>query len=61
MAVRYRIVLLVGDNLNDFTDDFAGKSIAERAAQVDRARPEFGTRFIVVLIRCMEIGRTQFS
>ena len=30
VAARYRILLLMGDNLNDFTDDFAGKSIAER-------------------------------
>ena len=48
VASRYRIVLLVGDNLNDFNDDFAGKSIAERKAQVDRERSEFGSRFIVV-------------
>ena len=48
VAVRYRIVLLVGDNLNDFSDHFSGKSMRERAAQVDRERAEFGTRFIVV-------------
>jgi len=48
VALRYRIVLLVGDNLNDFADDFAGKSIADRKAQVDRQRSEFGSRFIVV-------------
>jgi 5'-nucleotidase (lipoprotein e(P4) family) len=48
VAARYRIVLLVGDNLNDFSDDFAGKSIAERAAQVDRDRAKFGASFIVV-------------
>ena len=40
--------MLVGDNLNDFSDHFSGKSIAERATQVDRERTEFGTRFIVV-------------
>ena len=45
---RYRIVLLVGDNLNDFTDDFSGKSISDRKAQVDRDRNEFGSRFIVI-------------
>ena len=45
---RYRIALLVGDNLNDFNDDFAGKSIADRKAQVDRERSEFGSQFIVV-------------
>jgi 5'-nucleotidase (lipoprotein e(P4) family) len=48
VAARYRILLLVGDNLNDFSDDFAGKSIAERLVQVDRERAAFGTRFIIV-------------
>jgi len=48
VSVRYRIVLLVGDNLNDFNDDFSGKSVAERKTQVDRERAEFGSRFIVV-------------
>lgn len=48
VADHYRIALLCGDNLNDFNDDFAGKSTAERAAQVDRERAEFGSRFIVV-------------
>jgi 5'-nucleotidase (lipoprotein e(P4) family) len=45
---RYRVVLLVGDNLNDFDDNFAGKSVVERGAQVDRERAEFGSRYIVV-------------
>jgi 5'-nucleotidase (lipoprotein e(P4) family) len=45
---RYRVVLLVGDNLNDFNDDFAGKSIADRKAQVDREQAEFGTEYIVI-------------
>jgi 5'-nucleotidase (lipoprotein e(P4) family) len=48
VASRYRIVLLVGDNLNDFSDDFAGKSISDRKAEVDRERSEFGSRFIVL-------------
>jgi 5'-nucleotidase (lipoprotein e(P4) family) len=48
VASRYRIVLLAGDNLNDFSDDFADKSIEDRKAQVDRERSEFGSRFIVV-------------
>jgi 5'-nucleotidase (lipoprotein e(P4) family) len=48
VAARYRIALLVGDNLNDFNDDFSGKSIVERADQVDRERADFGTRYIVV-------------
>jgi 5'-nucleotidase (lipoprotein e(P4) family) len=48
VSARYRIVLLMGDNLNDFNDDFSGKSIADRKAQVDRERAEFGSRFIVI-------------
>jgi 5'-nucleotidase (lipoprotein e(P4) family) len=48
VAARYRIALLVGDNLNDFNDDFSGKSMTERANQVDRERAEFGVRYIVV-------------
>ena len=48
VAARYRILLLIGDNLNDFSDHFSGKLIPERAAQVDRERAEFGSRFIVV-------------
>ena len=48
VAARYRILLLIGDNLNDFSDHFSGKSIPDRAAQVDRERAEFGNRFIVV-------------
>jgi 5'-nucleotidase (lipoprotein e(P4) family) len=45
---RYGIVLLVGDNLNDFSDAFAAKSIPDRKAQVDHDRLEFGSRFIVI-------------
>jgi 5'-nucleotidase (lipoprotein e(P4) family) len=48
VASRYRLALLVGDNLNDFSDDFAGKSVVDRKAQVDRERAEFGSRFIVI-------------
>ena len=45
---HYWIAMLVGDNLNDFNDNFSGKSITERSAEVDRERAEFGSRFIVV-------------
>jgi 5'-nucleotidase (lipoprotein e(P4) family) len=48
VAKRHRVALLIGDNLNDFNDNFAGKSIAERAVEVDRERGQFGVRFIVV-------------
>lgn len=45
---RYRVVMLVGDNLNDFSDDFSGKSIADRKAQVDREQAQFGSEYIVI-------------
>jgi 5'-nucleotidase (lipoprotein e(P4) family) len=45
---HYWIAMLVGDNLNDFNDNFSGKSIADRKAEVDRERSGFGSRFIVV-------------
>lgn len=48
VASRYRIALLIGDNLNDFSDDFAGRSVVDRKVQVDRERSEFGSRFIVI-------------
>jgi 5'-nucleotidase (lipoprotein e(P4) family) len=48
VASRFRTVLLVGDNLSDFNDDFTGKSTSDRAAQVDRERAKFGSQFIVV-------------
>lgn len=48
VRLHYWIAMLVGDNLNDFNDNFFGKSIADRKAEVDRERSEFGTRFIVV-------------
>ena len=48
VRARYRVVLLVGDNLNDFNDDFAAKSIADRKAQVDRERADFGSLYIIM-------------
>ena len=48
VRARYRVVMLVGDNLNDFNDDFAGKSIADRKAQVDREQKQFGFDYIVI-------------
>lgn len=46
---RYRIVLLAGDNLNDFDRVFEeGKTVAGRLAAVEQNRGRFGTRFIVL-------------
>ena len=48
ISEQYRIVLLCGDNLNDFTNIFEGKTVEERNAAVDAARAKFGTQFIVL-------------
>lgn len=48
ISENYRIVLLCGDNLNDFTDLFGGKTTEERNAAVDAAQRKFGTQFIVL-------------
>jgi 5'-nucleotidase (lipoprotein e(P4) family) len=48
IATKYRIVLLIGDNLNDLAQVFEKKSIAERSASVDAMKDQFGSRFIVI-------------
>jgi len=48
IAASHRIVLLVGDNLNDFAAVFERKPASERAAAADAWKSEFGTRFIVL-------------
>jgi 5'-nucleotidase (lipoprotein e(P4) family) len=48
ISERFRIVLLCGDNLADFSNVFEGKTIEDRAAAVDAARQKFGTQFIVL-------------
>lgn len=48
ISESYRIVLLCGDNLADFSNIFEGKTIEERNAAVDDARQRFGTQFIVL-------------
>jgi 5'-nucleotidase (lipoprotein e(P4) family) len=48
VAAKYRIVLLMGDNLDDFSSVFERRSIAERYAEVEKARDMWGKRFIVL-------------
>ncbi len=49
VGTKYRIVLLMGDDLNDFSDVFENaKTVDARAAAADRYREEFGKRFIVL-------------
>jgi len=49
VSARHRIVLLIGDNLNDFAEVFdKSRTVADRVAAVDRNKDQFGTRFIVL-------------
>jgi 5'-nucleotidase (lipoprotein e(P4) family) len=49
VAAKYRIVLLMGDNLNDFAEVFEkGRTVGDRIAAVEQNKDRFGTRFIVL-------------
>lgn len=45
---KYRIAILIGDNLDDLSNVFERKSIDARFAEVDRTREMFGRKFIVL-------------
>ena len=49
VSAKHRIVLLMGDNLNDFAEIFdQSKTVADRLAAVERNKSQFGKRFIVL-------------
>lgn len=48
VAKDHKIVMLMGDNLNDFTNLFEKKSIDDRKAETDKVRGEWGKKFIVL-------------
>ena len=48
IAAKYRIVMFIGDNLDDFSNTFERKSISDRFAATDSARAEWGRLFIVL-------------
>jgi len=48
IAQNYRVVFLMGDNLDDFSDVFERKSVSDRFAATDKLREEFGRNFIVL-------------
>jgi 5'-nucleotidase (lipoprotein e(P4) family) len=49
VGANYRIVLLMGDNLNDFAEIFdQSRTVADRLAAVERNKSQFGKRFIVL-------------
>jgi 5'-nucleotidase (lipoprotein e(P4) family) len=45
---KYRIVLLIGDNLDDLSNVFERKSVVDRFVEVDKAREMWGKKFIVI-------------
>ena len=45
---KYNVVLLLGDNLNDFSNVFEKKPNADRNAEADRLQKEWGNKFIVL-------------
>jgi len=49
VGARHRVVLLIGDNLNDFAEIFEkSKTIDSRFAATEQNKANFGTRFIVI-------------
>ena len=45
---NYEIIMLIGDNLSDFNDEFEIKLYDERSDQTDKLKNEFGTKLIVL-------------
>jgi len=45
---HYDVIMLIGDNLNDFTTLFEKKTIAGRKAEVDLVQPDWGNKFIML-------------
>lgn len=48
VAENYEIALLMGDNLNDFSNDFRTKGSAESDVAVEKNKALFGTKFIML-------------
>jgi len=48
VSAKYRIVMLIGDNLDDFTSTFERKSISDRFTETDKVKDLWGRKFIVL-------------
>lgn len=48
IAEKYRIVSLIGDNLNDLSTAFENQTISSRFAEVENAKQLWGNKFIVL-------------
>ena len=44
----HRIVMLIGDNLDDFSDVFERKNVSDRFSETDKAIAEWGRKWIVL-------------
>jgi len=45
---NYDVIILIGDNLNDFTNLFEKKNIVDRKQEVDNALADWGNKFIIL-------------
>jgi len=48
ILAKYRIVFSMGDNLDDHSVAFENRSVAERFAEVDKAKDLFGKKYILL-------------
>ena len=48
VSAAFELVLLLGDNLNDFRRDYYLKDVDERMALMERDRDDWGTKFILL-------------
>jgi 5'-nucleotidase (lipoprotein e(P4) family) len=48
VMAKYNVVMLLGDNLNDFMNIFERKNIDDRFTETDKMRAEWGKKFIVL-------------
>ncbi len=48
ISEKFHISVLVGDNLNDFSDAFEKKPVADRKKIVDEMKSQWGNKFIVI-------------
>ncbi len=48
VSASHKIVMLMGDNLNDFSDVFEKKAVSDRLTETDNLKAEWGSRFIVL-------------
>lgn len=48
IAADYNVIMLIGDNLNDFSEVFEGNSVKQRYSASDSLQEAFGKKFIVL-------------